>query len=1048
MVFEVPRNSASAVRCGCADERWRLSRRRGEVEKLRIRRFIAARVLLLVCASASLWAVDPHTHLSQYAHTAWRVQDGFLNGTPTAIAQTADGYLWVGTVSGLSRFDGIRFTPFLSPDHKLESSGVFSLLGVPDGSLWIGTGSNLARLDRGVVANFTNGLGRINAIVRDRNGAIWSVRSRPRDDGGPLCQVAGTDLMCKGKADGIDVPYAVALVEDLDGNLWIGGSNCLTRWRPGSSATFIPPALRRADNLAGVSALAVTRDGSIWSGIARKGHGMGLQQWVKGSWRPFDAPGLKGEELQVGALLVDSANALWVGTESQGIYRIHEGKAEHFTSANGLSSDTVTGFYEDREGNIWVATTEGIDSFRDLAVLTFSTRDGLSFNLANSVLAARDGAVWIGNHGSLDCLRGDKLISIPIGSGQRVTSLFEDHAGRLWVGIDNDLFLYREGRFEKIEGTTEGQIGTVIAIAEDREHDIWAEAIGRPTRLLHIQGLKVREEFPAPEMPVAAALEADPNGGLWLGLANGGLARYWNRKIEPVPIAGVQNVRALQLLARQDGSLLGASASGLIYGRDGAFRMLTARDGLACDSVYSLVPDRDRGVWLYAQCGIIHVPGGELDKWWKNGGSIANLEIFDVFDGARPYGTPFQPHASRSPDGRMWFANETVVQVLDPSHLRRNTLAPPVQIERFLADRKSYPSSNSAILPALTRDLEIDYTALSFRAPQKVRFRYRLEGHDTDWQESGTRRQAFYNDLPPGPYRFRVIAGNNDGVWNDAGATLDFRIAPAWFQTAWFYVLCALGALSVAAAIFNARMRYMRKLISARFDERLAERLRMARDLHDTFLQTLQGSKLVADDALERASDQVHLARAMEQISAWLDRAIHEGRTALNSLRTSTTQTNDLAEAFKRAAEESRAQSRMQVSFSVTGDSKEMHPVVRDEIYRIGYEAIRNASTHSHGDRLEVTLRYGKDLALSVSDNGVGIDPTFAEGGRNGHFGLQSMHERAARIGGKLRIVSSPDSGTDVTITVPGNVIFRKSLSLPARVGSAFRRIGRKSASD
>jgi signal transduction histidine kinase len=244
-------------------------------------------------------------------------------------------------------------------------------------------------------------------------------------------------------------------------------------------------------------------------------------------------------------------------------------------------------------------------------------------------------------------------------------------------------------------------------------------------------------------------------------------------------------------------------------------------------------------------------------------------------------------------------------------------------------------------------------------------------------------------------------------------------------------------------ALIGMRMRQMRKVLSARFDERLTERTRMARELHDTFLQTLQGSKLVADDALEKSADPVHMRRAMEQLSAWLERAIHEGRAALNSLRTSTTQTNDLAEAFKRAAEESRMQSRMDVFFSVSGHSKEMHPVVRDEVYRIGYEAIRNACLHSNGKRLEVSLRYGKDLAVCVRDNGVGIDPTVAERGKNGHFGLQGMRERAERIGGKLIIVSSPDSGTEVKIVVPAGIVFGKSrVTLLSKIRNVFRRTG------
>ena len=1009
-----------------------MERRRARHENLHILRSIPARSLLLFCFCNSLWAVDPATLISQYAHTAWRIQDGVFSGAPIAITQTADGYLCIGTQDGLFRFDGVRFTPLVPVHGKLESSGIFSLLGEPDGSWWIGTGANLARLKDGVLTNFREGRGRVNAIVRDRNGTVRITRSRVHDESGPLCQVVDTRLFCKGKADGITRLYAGPLIEDLDGNLWFGSANIVTRWRRGSSVTFAPPGLKQAEGVSVVQALAVARDGSIWRGIGRKGRGLGLQQLMKGSWQPLDVRGLKGEELEVSALFVDSQNTLWAGTVNQGLYCIREGKVEHFNSADGLSGDSVAGFYEDREGNLWVATTEGIDSFRDVPVRTFSTREELSSNLANSVLAAHDGTVWIGNSGSLDFIRGDKLNSIRLGAGQRVTSLFEDHTGQLWVGLDNALYVYQEGRFEKIAGVKDGSSGPVNAITEDRDHNIWAEMIGNPRRLLRIQDRKVREEILAPEIPIALSLDTDPNGGIWLGLVSGGLARYQHSHEETFLVGKTPSPKVVQIVVRPDGSVLGASSAGLIYWRNGTSRILSAPNGLPCDNLYSLISDPDGGVWLYAQCGIVHVPAGELHKWKEGGHAPVKAAVFDVFDGTRPYGTPFQPHASRSPDGRLWFANETVVQMLDPSHLRSNTLAPPVQVEQLVADHKSYSPSRRVSLPALTRDLEIDYTALSFRVPQKVRFRYKLDGYDQGWQEPHTRRQAFYSNLSPGQYRFRVIACNNDGIWNDAGATLDFSIAPAWFQTKWFFVLPGLGGLTLVWAFIGMRMRQMRKALSARFNERLAERTRIARELHDTFLQTLQGSKLVADDALENSADPVHMRKAVERLPVWLERAVHEGRDALNSLRTSTTETNDLAEAFKRAAEESRMQSRMEVSFSVSGHAKDMHPVVRDEIYRIGYEAIRNAYKHSNGTRLEVSLRYGKRLAVCVRDNGVGIDPTVAGQGRNGHFGLQGMRERAERIGGKLLVVSSPDSGTEVTIVVPAGIVFKKSpVTLP-----------------
>jgi signal transduction histidine kinase len=327
--------------------------------------------------------------------------------------------------------------------------------------------------------------------------------------------------------------------------------------------------------------------------------------------------------------------------------------------------------------------------------------------------------------------------------------------------------------------------------------------------------------------------------------------------------------------------------------------------------------------------------------------------------------------------------------------------------------------------------LQIDYTALSFVVPQKVRFRYKLDGHDASWQDPGTRRQAFYSDLRPGQYQFRVIASNNDGVWNEAGSILNFSVAPAWYQTNLFTILCVITAALVLWTLFRLRVRQMAGAMNARFDERLAERTRLARELHDTFLQTIQGSKLIAEDALEHPSDYARMHQAMDRLSAWLAQATEEGRAVLNSLRASTTQGNDLVEGLQRATEACISSASMKVAFSAIGDAREMHPIVRDEVYRIGYEAIRNACVHSGADRLEVELVYAEDLTLRVADNGKGIDAQITAKGKEGHFGLQGMRERAARIGGKLMLDTSATSGTTISLVVPGGIIFRKPAVTP-----------------
>ena len=965
--------------------------------------------------------------MSQYGHTAWRVRDGVFSGSPNAIAQTTDGYIWVGTQVGLVRFDGVRFVPWNPPNENLSYAAILSLRGASDGSLWIGTQVGLMQWKDGRLLKFPETSGYINSIYEDKEGVIWVARSRNREGG--LCRVAESKASCYGPQDGIP-PYAGAITGDDSGNLWLGSSSRLTRWNPGSSTAYAPPGLKSAEGLNGIDALVAEPDGSIWVGITRSGRGLGLQRLAQGDWEPFVTSNFDSSTLIVNGLMLDRRNALWIGTEGDGVYRIHDGEVDHFRRADGLSSDAVVRFFEDREGNLWVATSEGIDCFRDLRVVNVSAREGLNGDQVGSVLASRDGTVWLGNHTGLNSVRGKSVSFIGPKNGLpgvSITSLLEDHAGRLWIGVDNGLFVYEGGKFTPIRRRDGSPAGVVIALTEDVDGNIWAEVTGQPRYLLRIQDRTVREEIPDTQIPTAVALAADPQGGIWLGLYQGGLARYRNGQLETFPLQQIPKAKVYQLIVNQDGSVLGATAEGLVEWRNGKLQLLTDRNGLPCTSIGTIIFDRRADLWLYAKCGLLRITADQLQKWRGQPDAAIKVNIFDVFDGVQPGFPPFQPTAALATDGRLWFVNEKVAQVIDPADLVGNPTPPPVHIEDVIADRQHYAAGDGLRLPPLTRDLEIDYTALSLTVPQKVRFRYKLEGHDVDWQDAKIRRSAFYSDLRPGNYRFRVIACNNDGVWNEVGAALDFTIVPAWYQTLWFRILFVVSALFVIWILYRLRLRQVARALSVRFNERLAERTRIARELHDTLLQTVQGSKLVADDALERPDDSAHMQRAMKKLSGWLGQATQEGRAALNSLRTSTTETNDLAAGLRRAAEECLLNKSMAVKFSVAGGSRDMHPIARDEIYRIGFEAIRNACVHASASELEVSLNYAQDLTLRVNDNGIGIEPAVVTEGKAGHFGLNGMRERAERIGSKLTLVSAPKSGTEMTLVVPGNVIFRKA---------------------
>jgi signal transduction histidine kinase/ligand-binding sensor domain-containing protein len=1003
--------------------------------------------LLILLTSPAARAVNPNLHISQYGHTAWRVQDGFLPSEVLAIAQTVDGYLWVGTKNGLRRFDGVRFVPLpLQADEHLPATDVRGLLGSRDGSLWIGSSAGLSRWLNGRLVNIGPSV-MTNGILESRNGTIWFANQNAATTG-QICQIIDSGFRCYQHADGIPT-YPHGLAEDAQQNLWIGGGSEVVRWSPESHDVYTTDGLRSNEGQPGVTALASDSDGSLWVGMSFSDKGVRLQQLTGGAWKPFQTLAF-ASTLQITALLLDKQGTLWIGVFSQGIYRVRDGKVEHFTSTDGLSADFVQNFYEDREGNLWVATTAGLDLFRDVRVATLSPNQGLDVGEVDGVLAARDGNVWIGSDSALEALHGDEHAVIRGGKihpGSQVTTLFEDHAARLWVGVDQTLSIYENGIFKDISNAGENQIGWVVGITEDINNDIWAEVIlnHEHRKLIRIRDSQVVEEFQTSQIPAARRLAADPEGGLWLGLTNGDLARMKHGRAETFHFEHGPNASLSQVSVRPEGMVLGAATYGLTGIWNGKQQVLTTRNGLPCDAVNAFQTDDQNNLWLETPCGMVEITETEMRKWWQRSDATIKVRTFDALDGARagPAG-PFSA-AGKSPDGRLWFGRGSVLQVIDPDNLSGNAIPPPVHVEEVIADRKTYPPLEGLRLPPLTRDLQIQYTALSLAVPQKVLFRYQLEGRDRDWQEPGTRRQAFYTDLRPGKYRFHVIACNNDGVWNEEGASLNFVITPAWYQTTWFRVLCVAVLLLAVWAIFRLRVRQIARAMNSRFDERLAERTRIARDLHDTFLQTIQGSKLVADDALDPSTDPVRMRRAVEQLSAWLGRATEEGRAALNSLRMSTLERNDLAAAFRRAIEECRLQNPMEASFSVVGEPQEMHPIVRDEVYRIGYEAIRNACVHSHASQLWVDLTYSTDLTVRIRDNGVGMDAELAARGREGHFGLRGMRERAARIAGDLKIESSA-AGTRVELLVPGGMIYSNATTgrnnLKAKVRALLRRLG------
>jgi len=1026
------------------------------------KKFPGARTVLFLAAfllASAGWVagLDPTHRISQYGHTSWKIQDGYFGSQPTSITQTTDGYLWVGTGNGVFRFDGVEFVPWTSlSGKKLKSNDIHAVLGARDGSLWIATGNGVLRWGNQRSTRYLDGQ-ELNAIVEDGKGTICVTRSGSGPRALPICRISGTDVHCfsYGAGEGASLSAAVGLAQDISGNLWVGHDMAVVRWNSGPTKIYRPAALRSHQGTGGVAGIASARDGSVWVGVAASGRGGGLQHIVDGAMTPFAVPKLNGETLEVAALLIDRQGNLWVGTSNQGIYRIHGSDVDHFGSADGLSSDYVNQIFEDREGNLWFANSNGLDMLRDLRVTTFTKREGLTEDTVESVLAARDGTVWIGSnhlqalvHGSISPDLGKNL------PGNFVTSLLEDHTGRLWVGMDNTLWVHdggtKNGTFRQIKRKDGRPIGTVRGLAEDSEHNIWVQTEGPPATLLCLDDLKVQEEYQEPPLPRARRIAPDPQNGIWLGLAHGKLARFRSGKTEIVSFGDLPNAYIQALFAAPDGSILAATDSGVMGWRNGQHQSLTARNGMPCDGVGKLNVDDSGNLWLYAACGLIEIPKDEVHRWWQDSEAKLRFRMFDALDGVQA-GLSHFSGSSKAPDGRLWFANNSVAQVIDPAHLTGNTVPPPVHITGIVADRKSFPLQEALKLSALTRDLEIDYTALSFAAPKKVLFRYMLEGHDASWQDPGTRRQAFYNDLPPKKYRFRVIACNNDGVWNETGASVDFSILPAYYQTVWFKILCAAAFLALLWAFYLFRLQQLRGQFTIGAEARVNERTRVARELHDTLLQSFQGAVFqfqAARKLLLRNAD--NAMQVIDEAIQAAEEGITEGRAAIHDLRPEAASQRDLPELLKATGHELAGAQGPDVhppNFSVIVEGKQqaLPPMLQDEVYRISREVIRNAFTHAAAGHIELEIRYDQDqLRVRIRDDGKGIDPRILEdGGRPGHWGISGMRERAQRIGARLDFWSEMGAGTEVELMVPASMAYEKR-----RDGRRFRMFNRAGGDD
>ncbi|MEL1264032.1 sensor histidine kinase [Pseudoxanthomonas putridarboris] len=974
--------------------------------------------------------------LGQWHHTAWTIKDG-APANIWALSQTPDGFLWLGTGHGLYRFDGVSFERFDSSDGRdLRSDNITAMTSLPSGEIWVGFYlGGVTRLKEGRLTDYTEADGMPGGMVlrfaHDADGVLWA----STHDGlgrfdGERWQVVGEDW-------GYPFRRADGLHLDRRGNLWVA---------TGSTVMFLRPGARRfeptGEPTGPYGILAEDRQGRMW--LSDGVHGTRPLPDYPGRGAAADGERARGtpatDFAYAKALLFDREGRLW-GTDGSrgGVFRVMAPEdvrfpanlrpgvsVQSFDARHGLTSDFAVPILEDREGNLWVGTNLGLNRFRPPQLGTLEQL--MPWPSTGSVLADDpDGSLWVADRSTLYRLGKDDITAV-VASIPLLTSATRGPRGPLWLRGHAGLWKLEGDRLAPVPlppGATGGDIRAMAADAAQGLYVAFAQLGFHHYR----DGRWHRQPEVASTGDSAANALMRAGNALWLGFVDSRASRWENGRAQHFGPGDGLRVGHVTSFSQRGGRMLVSGEQGIAHRlADGRFQSLSARQYGVLGGVSGILQTADGMVWLNGGKGIVRVPFAELERAFAHPGVAIHYRLFDFRDGLP--GIALQsgqvPSAVEGSDGRLWFGTSRGIVWIDPAALRSNPLPPTVAIRALVAEERQYAPSASLALPERTRSLRIDYTAASLSIPERVRFRYRLAGADEDWQDGGDRRQAFYTNLGPGDYRFQVIAANEDGVWSPHGASLDFRIRPTFFQTPGFLLLCALAAFLLVSALYLLRMRAVARRTRLLLEERHHERERIARELHDTLLQSIQGLILRFQAVAERIPANEPVRTALDRALDRADDVLVEGRDRVHDLRHAR-MAGELSGALSKVGEDLVPDYPTDFRVVVEGRPRPLDPLVRDEAYRIGREAIVNAFQHAHAGQVQVELVYRCDeLHLRVSDDGGGMSREVQQaGGRQGHWGLSGMRERAERIGALLQIRCRQGAGTEIDLRVPAKVAYR-----------------------
>ena len=998
------------------------------------------------CLIGSVGATTPGPDITEY----FRASFGLRQGAPTAIyalAQTSDGFLWLGTATGLYRFDGIQFDRIDSVGKvRLPGGGVTALLAPRSGGLWIGYQyGGVTFLDGLNISNYPleSGLphGTVESLAVDTGGVLWAGTSRglARFDGKRWADIT--------QRVGLPSPYVEQVLADATGGLWISLGTKLVLLRRGSPRVHVYTF--HVDN-----ALHADEAGRVWT-MRTTPPGPACLYLLNAT---LDAdPPCRPVPTQTFALwLVDRTGNLWISDTAEHMRLLPIAAAADSARAVPAPPSLATRPFitfsdgepycalQDREGNIWFGTPTGLEQMR-----VSRLRSRGPFAKAVTLGAGNHNSLWVAMTNP-DSPPGDDFFSLDdaglvpyTGGPTGISASYREPAGTAWVAGFAGLWKLEDRKWEAVAGPPELSQETsqrrfrTQSIARDSHGALWLSVARAGLFERHDsqwQAVSV-PGIPSSEYPVV--IYADADGSVWFGYPHARIASLidgtWRLHTETDGVT----VGSVQVVSKVNGEIWVGGDQGLARIRAGRFEPLPSLNGLG--SVTGLLQVKSGDLWLSTSIGAVHISARELERAAASPAETLRYESFDFLDGMPGVAPAVRsmPTVLQTDDGRIWFEVANSYAAIDPTEHLRNTVPPGVIISSVTDDgRRRTPTATLALLPNV-HNVAIEYTATSLSIPSRVRFKYRLEDFEHTWQDVGTRRAAYYNNLPPGHYVFHVIAANDDGVWNTRGAVVSLTVPALFYQTAWFRILAVLLTFLALAAVFIVRVRQVsdrqRKRLEQRMEDRLEERTRIARELHDSLLQGFQGLMFRLQAVLQFLPERPgEAAKFLDSALQAGDQAIGEGRDAVQNLRSAAFEAGDLATSLGALGTELavgiESSVKPQYRVVVEGRPRELTPVVRDDAYRIAREAVRNAYHHANARHIETEVTFGDAaLTIRVRDDGIGVDPQILQRGqRAGHWGLPGMRERSEGLGGQLNVWSERNAGTEVELRLSAKIAYAR----------------------